>query len=268
LCFELLKLNLKLTVSTAFVAELAPFEDLIRYLYTEELPSEAGRSGAASEALVDLLRIADRFESSLCIDGCVRELLKAPVTLQRALLVLSLPETVKRSAAAARLVETVSQLIGWTFEEIATADSVADMSLASLERLLGASVGAGCEEVLFDCLLKWVRSGEVAEKRAQRFETLSALIKYPFMEAAFLEKEVASAAEMQTPKGQFYIQEARAFQAASPAKRKGMKTLRPSYQLETRDALKGSAEMRPQVTANEAGEYVVMSNSPSRNVRD
>lgn len=185
-CFEFLKM--KIDVNTAFVAELAPFEDLIRYLYTEELPSEAGRSGAASQALVDLLRIADRFESSLCIDGCVRELLKTPVTLQRALLVLSLPETVKRSAAAARLVETVSKFIGWTFEKIATADSVADMSLASLERLLGASVGAGCEEALFDCLLKWVRNGEVAEKRTQKFEALSALIKYPFMEAAFLRK--------------------------------------------------------------------------------
>lgn len=191
---------------------MGPFEDLIRFLYTNKVPHNA-------EALVALLKVADRFESRLCIARCVATLTSTPISLEKALLYLCLPETVKRSPEVRPLIDSVSKFIGWSFDEIAAAGNVGELSITSMKRVLEADLGRDCEELLFKALLEWTRESSGRRVDADK---LLRLVRYAFMEPTFLETEVAHAPEMQTPMGQLYIHEARAFRAASPEQREEM----------------------------------------------
>ncbi|GAQ82941.1 BTB/POZ/Kelch-associated protein [Klebsormidium nitens] len=237
-------------------ADIEAFQQLIRFFYTEELP------GNDSATLIRLLKVADRFESALCMESCVSALLQAPRSLETALLYLSLPEAVKSSPAAKPLVSSVSDFVGWSFDQVLSADNIAEMPFSMIKHLLeSAPLGSGCEEILFKCFLEWARSGgDVSsgsnvskDGREAKVKELAGFLKYPFMDPRFLETEVASAPEMQTPVCQLHLQEARTFWQGSEQEREQMRAQNPTCRLRPREGCPESAR----VSKSEKGEWVV-----------
>lgn len=81
-----------------------------------------------------------------------------------------------------------------------------------------------CKETLFACLLAWIRKSSEETRPGWEVKTLLTLIKFPFMDRSFFEKEVAAAPEMQNALGQYFVQKARAFEDSTEEERNAVLT--------------------------------------------
>jgi hypothetical protein len=195
------------------------FEDLIEFIYKEEISERA----KGANALLRLLSIADQFETPSCVRSCIELLEGHPMSLDFVLDCLSLPENVKKAPDVRPLVDRILALTGSTNDAFMQSEGVADLPFWVAKHFFEAEWGPGCEETLFACLLAWVRKSEET-RPGWEVKTLLALIKFPFMDRIFLEKEVAAAPEMQNALGQYFVQKARAFQDSTNEERDAVLT--------------------------------------------
>lgn len=179
-------------------------------MYRPELP--AGLTD--KESLCWLLQVADRFETPTCMYQCARRLSSLPLTLEDVVMYLNLPEPVKTSASVRKLIQAISELTSWSYEEITTGESIYTMSAEALYDLLcnleGQSEHA---EHLFRILLEWLRHDK--ELRWKDFSTLLPLLDLEKLSARFMREEMNTCPELRTPEGRALLQIAKKPKAAA-----------------------------------------------------
>ena len=194
-----------LTDASTFHAEAPFFNALIEFMYTRVI-SPTVRSD--KESLCWLLTVTDRFETASCVLKCVQMLTSTPTTLADAIMYVNLPEAVKRCGAVRVLMDTVSELTGWFFEEVASAESLCEMTLASLTRLtLKLGGNDEYEEQLCRVFLEWFRSR--GQERWAAFEALLSRLEFWRVSRSFIRTELESFPELRSPEARALIERLR-----------------------------------------------------------
>ena len=99
-----------------------------------------------------------------------------PVSLADVVMCVNLPETVKRHPSVRVLMDAVCKFAGWSFEDLAVAESIHTMDEVSIRSLIGGASGARYwnrddTEKLFTVCAEWFRYGS-----DDRWEAFSALV--------------------------------------------------------------------------------------------
>ncbi|GAQ78808.1 hypothetical protein KFL_000190270 [Klebsormidium nitens] len=163
-----------------------------------------GQGGALLAA-----HFADRFEAPACIHSCVKTLTSSPTTLNDAVVYLNLPEAVKRHEALRVLMDAVSALTGWSFEEVAACESILTMKESSMKRLVSRLRDSeGDVETSFNLILHWFRFG--GQKRWGALERLLSILGFWRMSLSFLRNDVESCPELRTEEGRALVEKVKA----------------------------------------------------------
>lgn len=86
--------------------------DLINFMYSNTL------STITPPTLLDVFKVADKFEVASCMRYCSRELRKFPMTRESALLYLDLPSSVLMADAVQPLTDAAKQFLAGCYKEI------------------------------------------------------------------------------------------------------------------------------------------------------
>lgn len=141
---------------------------------------------------------------------------------------LNLPETVKRHKALRVLMDAVSELTGWSFEEVAACESVFTLEESSMTCLVSRLRDSEADvETLFSLVLQWFRYR--GPERWGALERLLSVLGFWRMNISFLTNEVESCPELCTGEGRALVEKVKALkdpreveaaaasQAAAPA---------------------------------------------------
>lgn len=176
-------------------------------MYTQDINSTV-RSD--KEALCWLLTVADRFETPDCMRKCVEHLTSAPLTLDDVIMYLNLSEMVKRRRVTRPLIDSISELTGWSFEEVADPESFHTLGNDSMARLVSALRDRDeYAEQLFGLCLERFRYRP--SDRWESFANLLWSLDFWRMRPSFVVNEVETCPELCTPEGRALIAKVRMY---------------------------------------------------------
>ncbi|GAQ78810.1 hypothetical protein KFL_000190290 [Klebsormidium nitens] len=182
------------------------FNILIEFAYTHHIPPDV-RSD--KESLCCLLTVADRFEATQCMQKGAKELKSSPTSLEDAVMYLNLPETVKRHPALRDLMDSVSGLTGWSFEDVAACDNFCAITEASMMTLVShLRVSDDHVEAVFALMLEWFRFR--GPERWSGFETLLSHLGFWRMSPSFVREEVEACPELRGREGRALVEQVKA----------------------------------------------------------
>lgn len=183
------------------------FNILIEFAYTHHIPPDVR---CDKESLCWLLTVADRFEATQCIQKCAKELTSSPTTLEDAVMYLTLPETVKRHPALREAMDSVCDLTGWSFEEVATCENFCAMPESSMVIAVSMLRHGEDVETVFRLILQWFRNR--GPERWSAFEGLLSLLGFWRMSPSFIRDEVEACPELRSPEGRTLVAEVKALE--------------------------------------------------------
>ncbi|KAI5329083.1 hypothetical protein PRUPE_5G112100 [Prunus persica] len=167
-------------------SEEAALMDLINFMYSNTL------STITPPALLDVFKVADKFEVASCMRYCSRELRKFPMTRESALLYLDLPSSVLMADAVQPLTDAAKQFLAGCYKEISKfQDEVLNLPLAGIEAVLSSDdLQVASEDGIYDFVLRWARSHypKLEERREVLGSRLGRLIRFPHMSCRKLRK--------------------------------------------------------------------------------
>ncbi|XP_008238990.1 PREDICTED: BTB/POZ domain-containing protein POB1-like [Prunus mume] len=167
-------------------SEEAALMDLINFMYSNTL------STITPPALLDVFKVADKFEVASCMRYCSRELRKFPMTRESALLYLDLPSSVLMADAVQPLTDAAKQFLAGCYKEISKfQDEVLNLPLAGVEAVLSSDdLQVASEDGIYDFVLRWARSHypKLEERREVLGSRLGRLIRFPHMSCRKLRK--------------------------------------------------------------------------------
>ncbi|KAB2608834.1 BTB/POZ domain-containing protein POB1-like [Pyrus ussuriensis x Pyrus communis] len=126
-------------------SEEAPLMEVLNFIYSNTL------SAMTPTALLDVLKVADKFEVASCMRYCSRSLLKLPMTRESALLYLDLPSGILMADAA-------KQFLAGHYKEITKfQDEVLSLPLAGTEAVLSSNdLQVASEDSIYDFVAKMI----------------------------------------------------------------------------------------------------------------
>lgn len=200
------------------IAEETAVMELLKFMYSDSLSSAMTHS-----ALLDVLMVADKFEVASCMKYCSQWLLKMPMTVESALLLLNLPaslvmaDSVKPLTNAARqfiasrykeLFKYVSLYYHQTLKSIKTSSSqhfdcfdrismeeLMALPLVGIEAILASDgLEIPSEDCVYEVVLRWVKLHySVLEERQEILSShLAPYIRFPHMTCGQLKKILTS----------------------------------------------------------------------------
>ncbi|KAM1185551.1 hypothetical protein ACFX2G_015152 [Malus domestica] len=167
-------------------SEEAPLMKVLNFIYSNTL------SAMTPTALLDVFKVADKFEVASCMRYCSRSLLKLPMTCESALLYLDLPSSILMSDAVQPLTDAAKQFLAGHYKEITKfQDEVLSLPLVGIEAVLSSNdIQAVSEDSIYDFVLKWSRTHypKREERRKVLGQRLGRLIRFPHMSCRKLKK--------------------------------------------------------------------------------
>lgn len=195
-------------------------QQLIQYMYTGRLSEPLD-----IEATVMLLRLADRFAISSCMEPLAKILKLFPNTLSYCLLVLSLPESLKADRSVQPVVEHYRSYLASQFQDISSKKGdFLTLSIEGVKVILDSdALMVSYEEEVFQILLDWVDSNcRTAEEKQRAAEEVAGVIRFPWMTGDFLIDVVSTNPQMQTAACQALLMEALRFKSFTHARQQQM----------------------------------------------
>ncbi|KAG7553378.1 BTB/POZ domain [Arabidopsis thaliana x Arabidopsis arenosa] len=161
-------------------SEEAAVMELLNFMYSNSL------SVTAPSALLDVLMAADKFEVASCMNYCSQLLLKMPMTLDSALLLLDLPSSLLMADSVKPLTNAARQFIASRYKNMSkiTMEELMALPLVGIEAILASDgLEIQSEDVLYEVVLKWVKSNySVLEERQEILGShLARYIRFPHM---------------------------------------------------------------------------------------
>lgn len=86
--------------------------DVLNFMYSNTL------SSTTPSALLDVFKVADKFEVASCMRYCSKSLRKLPMTRESALLYLDLPSSVLMAEAVQPLTDAAKQFLAGRYKEL------------------------------------------------------------------------------------------------------------------------------------------------------
>ncbi|XP_068306141.1 BTB/POZ domain-containing protein POB1-like [Pyrus communis] len=167
-------------------SEEAPLMEVLNFMYSNTL------SAMTPTALLDVFKVADKFEVASCMRDCSRSLQKLPMTRESALLYLGLPSSILIADAVQPLTDAAKQFLAERYKEITKfQDEVLSLPLAGIEAVLSSNdLQVASEDSIYDFVLKWARTNypKLEERREVLGQRLGRLIRFPQMSCRKLKK--------------------------------------------------------------------------------
>ncbi|KAM2938451.1 hypothetical protein FF1_038238 [Malus domestica] len=167
-------------------SEEAPLLEVLNFMYSNTL------SVMTPTGLLDVFKVADKFEVASCMRDCSRSLQKLPMTRESALLYLGLPSSILIADAVQPLTDAAKQFLAERYKEITKfQDEVLSLPLAGIEAVLSSNdLQVASEDSIYDFVLKWARTNypKLEERREILGQRLGRLIRFPQMSCRKLKK--------------------------------------------------------------------------------
>ncbi|KAG6531514.1 BTB/POZ domain-containing protein POB1-like [Zingiber officinale] len=135
-------------------SEEAAFMKVLSFMYSGKL------SNTFETPLLDVLKVADKFEVVSCMHYCSKLLRSLPVTTESALLYLDLPNSISLAYAIQPVIDAAKDFLVNSYKDIATfQDKIMNFPLAAIEAILSSDdLQVISEDDLYDFVLKWAHT--------------------------------------------------------------------------------------------------------------
>lgn len=207
--------------------EMQGFCQLVQYMYTGHL-----KDPLDAESTISLLRLADRFAITSCMKGLAEVLQRLPGTVNRCLLVLGLPESLKAAKTVQPVVEHFSNFLTHYFADISIRKSeFLLLSPEAVKVVLDSDIlNVSYEEEVFDYLLDWLNANcQTEEEKRHAAEEIAVVVRFPWMTGDFLVDVVNSNPCMSSLACQELILEAIKFKSFTHARQQIMMSERAQH---------------------------------------
>lgn len=200
--------------------EEGPVLELLRFIYTGDV--QEWSSDPAD--VIKMYLVADKFGVSACMNICLERLVSMPMTVPKACLYLSLPDSMHAHRGVAQLLQAARSFLVAHFrdlERVHKCEEFLDLPLVGVQTLLASDdLNVRDELTAFQAMLEWLRHHcEDTDERKRAAKRLAEHVRFPLMTGDDLEDVVLKAPEMQTEECQALVREAAWFRAYSLVRR-------------------------------------------------
>ncbi|ESQ37746.1 hypothetical protein EUTSA_v10028626mg [Eutrema salsugineum] len=207
-------------------SEEASLMELLNFMYRNSL------SVTEVPALLDVLIIADKFGVDSCMKYCSRLLLNMPMTIDSALLLLHLPQNVRRNDFVKPLTHAAVQFLISHYKDISKISPEEWMALplvAMMTILASSSLMVSSEDNLYELVLRWAKSNYsvLEERQAILASHLAPFIRFPQMTCRRL-KQILTSDDFKPSFASKLVLDALYFKAESVTLRRQFATAQPS----------------------------------------
>ncbi|KAK1326769.1 BTB/POZ domain-containing protein [Acorus calamus] len=178
--FKLLSNGMKETNENQIILQInAKYErdvvvELLKFMHDNELSPE---TMASYSHLLSLLRFADMYEVTSCVNYCINTLLpRLPMSLESAAHILDLPRSLLTSydhSIKAFVDEAKKVILNWYGDMNKLKEEVASLPLPVVELVLCWDGLLASEDEIYDTLLTWARANYLNIKRRRNFLKLN-----------------------------------------------------------------------------------------------
>ncbi|XP_076951481.1 BTB/POZ domain-containing protein POB1-like isoform X2 [Bidens hawaiensis] len=193
--------------------EEAGLMKLLKFIYTNNL-----EVSTACDVL-DVLKIADKFDVGSCMRYCSRLLRNLPMTPESVLVYLDLPSTVLMAKAFQPLTVAVKQFYAVHFKDITKfQDEILNLSLTGVEAIIASDdLRLISENSVYCFVINWARTQypKIEDRRQIIASRLAKFIRYPYMTHAML-THLLTCEEFDPEFAQKVVTEAVSFKAETP----------------------------------------------------
>eukprot|EP00271_Cylindrocystis_brebissonii_P006556 TRINITY_DN19333_c0_g1_i1.p1 TRINITY_DN19333_c0_g1~~TRINITY_DN19333_c0_g1_i1.p1 ORF type:complete len:489 (-),score=67.40 TRINITY_DN19333_c0_g1_i1:943-2409(-) len=187
------------------------------FCYCDEFPDTS--ASLSDAALLTLVGLANHFEVPLCIARCCEQMASRRLDLTASVEVLNMADTLQHHDCFLSLLDGPCIADGlWCLESFSREAAFMELSAGGMaEYLRRKSLIVDSEQSLFEVVLRWAdRCYPHFEGRQSALLSVVPFVRFPAMDADFLQRVVAARAELQSLEGMRLVIEALAFKASPP----------------------------------------------------